>query len=68
MEKTNKSLSTAYLAWMCTAFFYLYQYLLRVFPNLMGDELRLDLNMTAEQFGLLGAITIYAYSFVQIHF
>lgn len=58
--------SRAYIAWITTTIFYLYQYLLRVFPNLMGQEIRADFNMTAEQFGMLGAFTLYAYSLAQL--
>jgi predicted MFS family arabinose efflux permease len=55
-----------YIAWALCAFFYLYQYELRVFPNLMGSEIRYDFGINAEQFGLFGALTLYAYAAAQI--
>jgi len=55
-----------YFAWFSVSMFYFYQYLLRVSPGIMINELRLDFNMTAEQFSTLGSYYLYAYALVQI--
>ena len=56
----------AYLAWAAAAFFYYYQYILRVSPGVMVTDLRQEFHMTAEQFSSLGAVYLYAYSLLQI--
>ncbi|ARN84169.1 MFS transporter [Candidatus Nucleicultrix amoebiphila] len=58
--------TTYYLAWFIISLFYLYQYILRVSPGIMVVELREIFKLTAEQFSSLGAIYLYAYSFLQV--
>lgn len=65
-DRKNISLISAYIAWMATALFYFYQYILRVSPSVMVTDLRQDFKMTAEEFSSLGAIYLYAYSLLQI--
>ena len=60
------SYGKAYLAWAAVASFYFFQYVLRVFPNIMVLQVRADYAMTAEQFSLLGAINLYAYAMFQV--
>lgn len=60
-KKTN-----AYLIWASVALFFFYQYILRVYPNVMVNELRFDFALTAEQFSYFGAFNLYAYSLLQI--
>jgi MFS family permease len=55
-----------YLAWVAVSLFYFYQYILRVSPGVMSIELRQTFKLTAEEFSSLGAIYLYAYSFLQI--
>jgi MFS family permease len=63
----NKSnLKIAYIGWALVAFFFCYQYVLRVKPGVISQELRHTFHMTAEQFSTLGAFYMYAYSFLQI--
>ncbi len=60
------SLKGAYLAWFTCALFFFYQYILRVAPGVMIDELRGEFSLTAEDFSTFGAYYLYAYSFLQI--
>lgn len=64
-SSTQSSLK-AYLAWFTCALFFFYQYILRVAPGVMIDDLRFDYNLTAEQFSTFGAYYLYAYSLFQI--
>ncbi len=59
-------LSKAILGWFFIALFFCYQYLLRVIPGIISDELRHAFHMTAEEFSSLGAYYLYAYSLLQI--
>lgn len=59
-------LTKAYIAWILATFFYCYQYMLRVFPANIEQELRGEFHLTAQEFGLMGSCTIYAYAFMQI--
>jgi len=62
----NKVMRQAYLAWFAIALFYLYQYILRVSPGVMFDDIRLAFKITAEQFATLGAFYLLGYSVLQI--
>lgn len=68
MQKvSNLSNNTrAYLAWFSVALFFLYQYILRVAPGVIVDELRQSFSLTAKEFGLLGSYYLYSYSLLQI--
>ena len=63
-HRYNQSL--AYLAWGTAAFFYFYQYIIRIIPGIVGDDIKRDLLINAEQFGLVGSLYVYAYALVQI--
>ena len=56
----------AYVAWFTCTLFFAYQYILRVVPSVMVEELRNNYHLTAEQFATLGAYYLYAYSLLQI--
>lgn len=62
----NKTMRYAYLGWFSIALFYFYQYILRVSPGVMIDEIRSAYSITAEQFATLGAFYLIAYSLLQI--
>lgn len=62
----NKTMRTAYLAWLMIALFYFYQYILRVAPGVLVDEIRSAFRITAEQFSTLGAFYLLGYSLLQI--
>ena len=62
VQKTN----SPYLAWLSTVLFYFYIYILRVSPNVMGEQLMLKFHMTAQQFSTLGSLSNIAYAILQI--
>ncbi|MBL4818530.1 MAG: MFS transporter [Deltaproteobacteria bacterium] len=55
-----------YFAWAIAALFYSYQYVLRVLPANIEPELRGEFQLTAQEFGSMGSLTIYAYALMQI--
>jgi MFS family permease len=59
-------LSSPKLAWFSLSLFYMYQYVLRVFPSVAEQELRTDLLLSAVDFSSLGAMYLYAYGGLQI--
>ncbi len=62
----NKVIRGAYLAWISVALFYFYQYILRVSPGVIIDQLTQEFNLRAEEFATLGAFSLLAYSVLQI--
>jgi MFS family permease len=62
----SKTSPHAYLAWGGVAFFFLYQYVLRVAPGLVEHELRSTFFMTANDFSTLGSYLMFVYAIVQI--
>jgi MFS family permease len=56
----------AYLAWFTITLFYFYQYILRISPGIMIDQLRNHFQVTAESFATLGTLYLLAYSLLQI--
>ncbi|MFN8912389.1 MAG: MFS transporter, partial [Alphaproteobacteria bacterium] len=63
---TNKTIRYAYLAWFSIALFYCYQYILRVSPGVLVEEIRDTFHITAEQFSTLGFYYLIAYAILQI--
>lgn len=51
---------------LCSALFYCYQYILRVSPNVMHDELINDLMIDASMFGTMVSFYSWSYAAVQI--
>jgi len=66
MNTQRYNRSVAYLAWGTAAFFFFYQYIIRIIPGIVGEDIKRDLFINAEQFGLIGSLYVYAYAFVQI--
>jgi MFS family permease len=56
----------AYVIWACAALFYIYQFVLRVSPGLMLDDLMAYFQADASEVGSLSAAAMYAYSLFQI--
>ena len=56
----------AHLIWVCTALFYMYQFILRVSPSVMIDELMSSFHITASLVGTLSSLAMYSYSLLQI--
>jgi sugar phosphate permease len=62
----NKVIRGAYLAWFSVTLFYFYQYILRVSPGMMVDQLRYEFSIRAEQFATLGFLYLTAYALLQV--
>lgn len=56
----------AWLVWGCAALFYLYEYVLRVSPSVMTEELMRDLRVSCSALGILVSCYYYAYVPLQI--
>jgi sugar phosphate permease len=63
---TNKVIRYAYTGWLVIAMFYFYQYVLRVAPGIMVEDIRETFRVTAEEFATLGALSLFAYGILQI--
>ena len=63
---SQKSLATAYSVWSCVALFYLYQYILRVSPSVMANDLMVAFKVSASGFSSLSAFALYCYGLMQI--
>lgn len=56
----------AWLIWACAAFFYYYEYILRIAPSVMTEELMYDFKITSSVLGSMVALYYYAYVALQI--
>ena len=63
---SNKMMKRAYLSWLFVSLFFLYQYILRVTPGVMFDQLKIAFNIRAEEFSTLGAFYLFSYSLMQV--
>lgn len=52
--------------WFAAVIYYLYQYILRVSPGVMVDDLMLAFNLDAQSLGYLVAITTFFYALAQL--
>lgn len=52
--------------WLSVVLFYLYQYILRVSPSVMADDVMSHFSIDANTFGLLSALATYMYAALQI--
>lgn len=70
MAKTKKvkflGISYSWYVIICAGLFYAYQYVLRVAPNVMNDELLRDLGIDATEFGTMISFYWWSYAGVQI--
>jgi sugar phosphate permease len=57
---------TPQLMWGTAALFYIYQFVLRVSPSVMMEDLMQDFQIDATGFGTLSALAMYCYSSLQI--
>ncbi len=60
------SLARSWLVWVCAALFFCYQFLLRVSPSVMTQELMTDFHVDACALGTLTSFYFWAYSGFQI--
>lgn len=65
-EPTNIPMWSAWAMFSLTALFYFYEFLLRVIPSVMLDEIMLDYSINADQAGVLEASFYYAYAPLQL--
>lgn len=67
-KESNKGISfgRSWLIWACAALFYCYQFMLRVSPNVMGDDLMLAFQVDACALGILVSYYYNAYSLLQV--
>jgi len=63
---TQKRLPSAYLVWFGVVLFYLYQYIIRVSPSVMKDDIMSAFNVTASGFSSLSSFALYCYAIMQI--
>lgn len=64
-EKSMKQ-KTAWIIWAITAFFYFYEYILRISPTIMVFDLMESFSISASTVGLISAFFLYAYAPMQI--
>jgi len=62
----NNSFVVAWIVWGLAAFFYCYEYLLRILPSVMTDDLRYLFGINGLALGNLSAIYYYAYIPMQL--
>jgi MFS family permease len=63
--KTNSN-SLKWLIWSLTAIFYFYEFILRVSPGIMVNELMQSFAITASSVGILSSFYLYAYAPMQL--
>jgi sugar phosphate permease len=56
----------AYIMWLCAASFYFFQFILRVSPCVLADDIMQAYHLSAAQFAGLGSLALYAYAAMQI--
>ena len=66
MQKSSSLRKEIYISWCVLVIFYLYQYVLRISPGVLIEEIRHDFNMNADQFAFVGSMYYYGYSLMQI--
>jgi sugar phosphate permease len=54
------------MMWLCAVAFYLYQYILRVSPGVMANDIMGAFSLDAKSFGTLAAIATYCYAILQV--
>lgn len=66
INKKSNIIISIYLAWFSAALFFAFQYMLRITPNIMSNELKEVFNINAKEFASLGSLYYLAYSLLQI--
>lgn len=61
-----RRIPSAYFLWLCAVLFYLYQYIIRVSPSVMKDDLMIAFDVTAGGFSSLSSFALYCYALMQI--
>lgn len=66
MSSTSLTRTMALTIWMVASIFYAYQYILRVMPNIMLDDIMLQFNFSARTFGQFSGIYYIGYSLMHL--
>jgi len=66
MKKMTSIYKRGLLIWSVAVFYYLYQYIIRVSPSVMVDDLMFSFRLDAKWLGYLVATTTFFYALVQI--
>jgi MFS family permease len=62
----TKSKATLWMIWIIASIFYAYQYILRVMPNIMLDDIMLQFDIGAGTFGQFSGVYYIGYALMQI--
>jgi sugar phosphate permease len=62
----QRGITIAWMMWLCAASFYCYQFVLRVSPGIMAQDLMRDFAINGCSLGILGAFFYNAYAVMQI--
>ena len=62
----KSNLWKSYVIWACATFFYIYQFVLRVSPSLIVDDLMIFFQLDASSVARFSALSMYSYSLLQI--
>jgi MFS family permease len=62
----SSSKATLWMIWIIASIFYAYQYILRVMPNIMLDDIMLQFNIGAGTFGQFSGVYYIGYALMQI--
>jgi MFS family permease len=65
MLKKSQS-NIGWFFWFIAALFYSYEFIHRVVPSILTNEMRIAFNVNENQLGLIGATYFYAYAFFQL--
>lgn len=69
MTTKNKQISskfTPWFMWGCGAFFYFYQFIIKIAPSNLREELSFTFDLNASNFGFLASFSLIAYTILQI--
>jgi MFS family permease len=65
-NQVNNGTKLVYLAWFIGALFFFFQFMARVLPNILSEEIFTTFKITADEFSSLGGIYTVTYGLVQI--
>ena len=62
----SSSRRVAWMVWIIASLFYAYQYILRVMPNIMLDDIMQQFNLSSATFGQFSGVYYIGYSLMHI--
>lgn len=60
------SASVVYLSWAATVFFYFYQYIFKIMPEVMAVDMSIDFKLSSKYLAFFGSLYLYSYGVAQI--